>query len=214
MKEKEDKKSDRFSEKLSYFSNKAQQEEVHSQIEEPKSNQLASAENNPEASLKSEKIVKIPLRISKEEINSEIEDINMEPAGEKPKLENADESQNIDHDSEPDQELEQELTEQENEDDINSENQEVDILKFIPELDLENSTLIDNFKKTMIQIILEFQIESPEAFEALIEATLLKNPDVEEEAVREMFSDIEEFIKHFNNGDFDNSSFADDSFND
>lgn len=196
MKEKEDKKSDRFSEKLSYFSNKAQQEEVHSQIEEPKSNQLASAENNPEASLKSEKIVKIPLRISKEEINSEIEDINMEPAGEKPKLENADESQNIDHDSEPDQELEQELTEQENEDDINSENQEVDILKFIPELDLENSTLIDNFKKTMIQIILEFQIESPEAFEALIEATLLKNPDVEEEAVREMFSDIEEFINH------------------
>ena len=145
---------------------------------------------------------KVQLRVSKEELNSEQEDLNMEPGAEK---EFAEELEG--------QEAEQEL-EPENEEEVDSENEEVDILKFIPELDLDNSNLIDNFKKTMIQIILEFQIESPEAFEALVEATMMKNPGVEEEAVREMFSDIEEFIKHFNNGDFDNSSFSDDSFND
>jgi hypothetical protein len=91
---------------------------------------------------------------------------------------------------------------------LEDEEEEVDILEHIPKIDLEDADSVDEFKKKMIQLILEFQIESPEGFKTLVEAALEKNSDVDPEFIQEMFVDIEEFIQHFNDGAFD--SYEDD----
>lgn len=83
------------------------------------------------------------------------------------------------------------------------EEEEVDILEHIPKIDLAEPESVDEFKKKMIQLILEFQIESPEGFKTLVEAALEKNSDIEPEFIQDMFVDIEEFIQHFNEGAFD-----------
>ena len=84
-----------------------------------------------------------------------------------------------------------------------AEDEFINILELIPVVDLEDPVSIDEFKKKMIQLILELEIESPDGFKTLVEAALEKNSSIDPDIIKEMFIEIEEFIQHFNDGAFD-----------
>lgn len=86
---------------------------------------------------------------------------------------------------------------------LNKDEEEVEILDLIPVLDIDEPDSSDIFKRKMIQLILEYQIDNDEATEALFEATVDKNPNIDQESLKEMFVEILEFIEIYNNGDLD-----------
>ena len=136
----------------------------------------------------------------------------------KPKLsENIQKPKSIDQNSEQsisNSKLKNENEKEKENEDEDEEDDDIDILEFIPSIDIQNSFSIDNFKKRIIQLILEFQIESPEAFATLNQAAKEKNQDIDERVIDEMFQDIEDFIQHYNDGNFDSSNEAEDDFED
>lgn len=101
------------------------------------------------------------------------------------------------------EELNDDLDQKDIDNEHNDDEEEIEIIELIPELNIDEPDSSDIFKRKMIQIILEFQIDNEEAIEALFEATIDKNPNIDQESLKEMFAEIQEFIEIYNNGELD-----------
>lgn len=88
---------------------------------------------------------------------------------------------------------------------LEDEEEFIDIMELIPKIDARNILTVDEFKKKMIQLILELEVDTTDGFKMLIDASIEKNPDIDPEMITEMFMEIEEFIQHFKDGVFDSS---------